>query len=641
MTSLVPARVSAANGDPSEPLYGVGVTKNVSVLMDDGVSLLVDVYFPTHKSSGAPAEGPFPVILIQTAYDKNITVGRTALEDAFGLPQGSTDLWFVERGYIEVVADVRGRGGSEGLWDLWGPREAQDGANLVDWAASLPRSNGSVGLFGASYQGINQLLTASRVGPDSPLKAIIPNVASGDIYRDGFSPGGLPNLIGFSLAASVFFAGTAATGPVSSWATTDPRRIPELESSRLEGWQEQTARMEVDWHTDGDRLYDGPYYQVRSPLTYVPQIVANGIPALLVGGWTDIFRRGAPLLYAALQNASVGRDPLAPMAADQATTGRYQLLMGPWDHAEAGISKATTLREIELAWFDRWLKGVPNGIEDTQTPLHAFMIGSNRWVDTTAYPFREAIPTTSWFGPHSATAVAPSVNNGSLLAAAPEDRTGADPVAWTGIGSPCNQQLEEGSVGAVDSEGVCRRNDVSSQAGPGSLTYSTAPLTGPAAIAGPIGVTVYATSTTPEALLAVSIESVAPNGMSEALASGRLLGSRRELDEARTWFDGSGHPILPYHPFTRSSVETVSIDGVNRFDIEVFPVLAEIPAGHSIRVTVRTNEPNAQIPSAMLPSLAGGIYRVQRNARFPSSVTIPLGDPAAFNVPCDVCARYL
>lgn len=639
MASVQLPGLSASNAGPSEPTYTVGVTKNLAVRMDDGVSLLVDVYFPTDKSTGDPAPGPFPVILNQTPYDKNVTAGRGAIGDVMAPPPG-TDVWFVERGYLVVVADVRGRGGSEGSWDLLGPREAQDGVELVRWAATLPRSNGSVGLFGASYLGINQLLTAARVGPGSPLKAIIPHVP-GELYRD-FVAGGLPNLPGFAAAASVFLAGFGATGPVTSWATTDPDRIPELESSRVAGWQEQIARIEVDWHTDGDRLYDDSWWQVRSLLTYVPQIVANGVPALLVGGWHDIFRRSEPLLYGAFQNASAGRSPFAPMAAGQPVTGRYQLLMGPWDHFGVAVREAASLRAIELAWFDRWLKGVPNGIENTQKPLHAYVLGSDRWVDATAYPFEEATPTTFWFGPHDGR-IAPSTNGGSLLSAPPSAVSGSDLVVWTGGGSPCNQQFQESSllIGLVSAEDVCSRNDVTSQAGPGSLTYTTAPLAASTAIGGPIGVTVFATSTRPESLFAVSVEAVAPDGTSMALASGRLLGSRRVLDPSRTWFDGSGHPIMPYHPFTRSSVEPVSIDAVNRFDIEVFPVLAEVPAGHSIRVTVRTSEPNAQIPSSSLSSLAGGVYEVQRNASFPSSITIPMADAAAFDVSCDICARYL
>ena len=61
--------------------------------------------------------------------------------------------YLVQRGYIDVVADVRGAGDSHGSWGLFDPIQAQDGAELVRWAAKLPQSSGKVGLYGSSYLG--------------------------------------------------------------------------------------------------------------------------------------------------------------------------------------------------------------------------------------------------------------------------------------------------------------------------------------------------------------------------------------------------------------------------------------------------------------------------------------------------------
>ena len=100
----------------------------------------------------------------------------------------------MQRGYIDVVADVRGAGDSQGSWGLFDPIQAQDGAELVRWAAKLPGADGKVGLYGSSYLGIDQLLTASRVGKHSPLKAIFPVIAGNDLYRDTAYFGGVPGL---------------------------------------------------------------------------------------------------------------------------------------------------------------------------------------------------------------------------------------------------------------------------------------------------------------------------------------------------------------------------------------------------------------------------------------------------------------
>ena len=61
--------------------------------------------------------------------------------------------------------------------------------------------------------------------------------------------------------------------------------------------------------------------------------------------------------------------------------------------------------------------------------------------------------------------------------------------------------------------------------GPGALTYTTAPVTSPEVVAGPIDATVYLTSTTADTELAATVEEVSPGGDSVPLSSGALIGS--------------------------------------------------------------------------------------------------------------------
>jgi len=60
-----------------------------------------------------------------------------------------------------------------------------------------------VGLTGCSFLGINQIFTAAAVGPDSPVKAILPACASTG-YETYFA-GGIPSQITklFGLAAGI------------------------------------------------------------------------------------------------------------------------------------------------------------------------------------------------------------------------------------------------------------------------------------------------------------------------------------------------------------------------------------------------------------------------------------------------------
>ncbi len=163
-----PVVAEEAPWEPGPELYGHVVTKDVPVEMEDGRVLRAAIYTPTVLGTETPAEGEFPVILVQTPYGKSVSqVGV-----------GAVNPYLVHRGYIGVAVDVAGTGGSEGQSMLFGEQEAEDGAELVEWAADLPGSNGNVGTLGGSYLGIDQVFTAAEVGPDSPLKAIFPIVTA-------------------------------------------------------------------------------------------------------------------------------------------------------------------------------------------------------------------------------------------------------------------------------------------------------------------------------------------------------------------------------------------------------------------------------------------------------------------------------
>src|SRR5713226_3666858 len=142
--------------------YDVTVERNVPAKMRDGVTLRADIYRPK-------ADGKFPVLLVRTPYDKTGTIG-------FGLRAAA-------RGYAVIAQDVRGRFTSEGEWYTF-KYESQDGYDTVEWAAALPYSNGKVGMFGGSYVGATQYLTAIAKPPH--LAGICPNVTASN-YHDGWT----------------------------------------------------------------------------------------------------------------------------------------------------------------------------------------------------------------------------------------------------------------------------------------------------------------------------------------------------------------------------------------------------------------------------------------------------------------------
>jgi hypothetical protein len=76
---------------------------------------------------------------------------------------------------------------------------------------------------------------------------------------------------------------------------------------------------------------------------------------------------------------------------------------------------------------------------------------------------------------------------------------------------------------------------------------------------------------------------------------------------------------------------------VTRYDVEIFPTLAELAKGHRLRLTLTTSDTPHLLPSpGQAANLAGGIYMVQRNARAASYVEVPLARANAFE-PCTLC----
>src|SRR3954471_8188542 len=141
VVAAVIAPGSAHAWKPEPARFGVSAPREFAVRMSDGTELRADVYYPTDPKTGAPATGPFPVVLSQTPYGKRSPVTTSSSNAGEGGGNGHFP-YLVRRGYINVVADVRGTGSSDGDFELFGPREVQDGVELVSWAARLPRSSG-------------------------------------------------------------------------------------------------------------------------------------------------------------------------------------------------------------------------------------------------------------------------------------------------------------------------------------------------------------------------------------------------------------------------------------------------------------------------------------------------------------------
>jgi uncharacterized protein len=607
---------------PEKAIYGTASKNDIAIAGAGGTTIRVNEIYPT-TASGAAAKGRFPILLTMTPYGKGqggSSSAGSAASPGGGSATGGADDYLAERGYIEIVEDVRGTGDSNGSWGLFDPIQQQDAIKVIDWASKLPNSDGRVGTYGPSYLGIDQLLLAGAVGKHSPLKAIFPMVSANDLYRDTSFMGGL---IDFEFSET-YLGLTGALNTTTPFEDTasDPELLADLESIETDhanGLASYHATTELNVLGNGDEAYDGTYWQARNPQNVLSRIVANGIPAYLVGGEFDIFQNGEPLNYAEFQNAWDHRSVTAPMKAGQKTTGRYQLIDGPWEHLNGS---SVDVDELELEWFDTWLKDEKTGMAKTRTPLHYYDLGTGNFDETADYPFARATPTRFYLG--SSDSLTTTAPKSSLL---PAD----DTIIWSPIGSPCGRPIDQWSMGGISIPAhtaellaPCADNDQPGQIGPWTISYTSSPFSHPETVTGPITATIYASATTSETELVAEVEDVTPSGTSYPLTEGALLGSLRAVNKSRSWSE-HGITILPYHPYTLDSAEPVTPGAVTEYQIQVFPTLATIAAGDRLRLTLSTTDTPHLVPlPGQLTELAGGVYTIQRTAAAPSSLTADL-----------------
>ena len=153
----------------SSSMESIEVKRNIKVSMRDGVELSTDIYSPA-------TEGPFPVLLLRTIYDKSADNAVTWIPE------------FVSRGYVVVVQDCRGKYASDGEWEAY-VHEAEDGYDCQEWIGAQSWCDGGIGMYGASYNGFTQSLTAPL--RSKYLKAPVPTVSQQDNFGHWYVNGAL------------------------------------------------------------------------------------------------------------------------------------------------------------------------------------------------------------------------------------------------------------------------------------------------------------------------------------------------------------------------------------------------------------------------------------------------------------------
>ncbi|GGT35263.1 CocE/NonD family hydrolase [Streptomyces chromofuscus] len=553
------------------------IDRDVPVPMSDGVVLRADVYRPDTSR-------PLPALLQRTPYGKGSSAGGRSLD------------WMrlVEAGYCLVVQDVRGRYASGGVFRPFAD-DAADGRDTVEWAAGRDWCDGTVGMIGRSYEGAAQWHAAAAAPP--ALRALAPHVAAADPYEGWTYLGGAFQL-GFCLH---WVLGDLLHGQVERAGGTaaDVRAVAEA----LDGIDELYR---APWRALPllDRL--APYY--REWLEHPgPDAHWRGLaaapdgrrpPALVVGGWYDIFLPGTL------------RTP-SPRPDDR-------LLIGPWSHCVTGgvfperrYGLAADEAEFDmtaahLAFFDRHLKG---GTEQAGPPVELFAGGADRWITPAGPPGADSVPLALHL---DSDGDARTRHGSGVLHHAPPRREVTDvyrydprdPVPTAGGATCMTGMLVGADCGPLDQRAVEDRPDV--------LCYTGPRLDAPLTVSGEVVAELYVSSSAPDTDFTAKLVDVHPDGRAEILCDGVVrTGHRARLDGVR--------PPVP--------------DTVHALPVAAGTVVHVFRPGHRVRLEVSSSnfprfDPNPNTGGTPLTladaPVATAVNRVHHGPGRPSRLLLPV-----------------
>jgi len=337
---------------------GVRLERGLRCELTDGTRLASDHYYPA-------GEGPWPTLLMRQPYGRDI-----ASTVVYAHP-----IVYARHGYHVAIQDVRGRGDSDGLFYPF-RHEARDGAETIAWLRKHPASNGRIGMYGFSYQGMTQLLAAAEQ-PEG-LQCIAPHMTAADLYNGWFYHHGalrLSSSLGWGiqmLREDVRRLGLrdASDKLEAAWANIRTQALHHPYGDHPAIADAELPRYVRDWFTHRD---PGEYWTGMDISERLDNI---RVPALHIAGWFDTYLEGSIAGYLALRRRA---------GSELARDNQY-LIAGPWAHipwgdrvGDANLGEAANLNTdaVLLEWFDHWLKDSGDFNDDPR--IRYFSLGPNEW----------------------------------------------------------------------------------------------------------------------------------------------------------------------------------------------------------------------------------------------------------------------
>jgi predicted acyl esterase len=523
---------------------------DVAIPMRDGTVLLADVYRPA-------GDGTFPALLAAAPYPRQL---QDLGAPAGVIEAGASDFW-VPRGYVHVVANLRGSVGSGGTWGFFDGQERQDLYDLVEWVAAQPWSDGNVGMIGISYYAMTQLAAATEQPPH--LRAVFPYdvtvslfeaanhnglfsrafitpwlhtlgvlSAHGDrLYRDGVSRL-LRHVFGIPAVHRRF---TETGGDDALKALRLIARFGHADHP----WNDLLEAVSTK-HPARDAWWDE-----RDLTPLLPKV---RIPVYLGSEWSNV-----PLHLSGVFRAW---DALAGNPDVRMSVLGEHGLPWPWEsmHVEA------------LAWFDHWLKNRDTGILDGPR-IRYWLPGAEQWRTSDAWP-----PPADYIGW--------ALNPDGVLG--PEELDGSRAYACSGPG-------DHDAVDRPDLPDLLNLLNLLNL--PNLLAWTTEPLTADLDMVGFAELQLTATITADDTGWIVLLQDIGPDGGVADVTQGWLRAAMREVDEAAST---TGRPALPLRrPLPVPPGQEIT------YRIPLVANARRFAAGHRIRLTL-TSDDTAENTHAML-----------------------------------------
>jgi putative CocE/NonD family hydrolase len=276
--------------------------------------------------------------------------------------------------------------------------------------------------------------------------------------------------------------------------------------------------------------------------------------------------------------------------------------------------------QIELQWYDKYLKGMDSGAEDLPNTTQYFK-GLDRMAVTTDWPAPEASAQKLYLH-----------RDGKLKENKQSFWSWPRTLVDHGIPDACSPSASTWSLGILGFIPLpCFENN--NNAGFFNLLYETPAYDQDYAINGPMQANIWLSQSNFAGSLSVRIDDIDPMGNATPISNGLINLKNRAVDSSRSrTLDGKS--IQPWHPYTKGATKAVLPGAVMKVELEIFPSSAVIKKGHKLRVAVGPSN----LPQGITGGFEGliealpGLMTVYNDKNRPSNIIIPTVPMSSLNV---------